>query len=106
MLVLDLALIIVALCCWLLPVALGGLLRARQMSSTLRRRGESAQVETHWRFFFFFLKKGVFVTTTTHGTLRNASRRDALIGLVDDYLINIPVGTRGQRKGHRRPGVT
>ena len=46
---------------------------------------------------------------TTQGTLRNASRRDALEGVVADYLINIPVGMRGQKvakgaKGQSRKG--
>ena len=47
--------------------------------------------------------KGVYLlsTTNTHGMLiRNASRRDALVGVVDDYLIRY---TRGIMKSNKRP---
>ena len=47
--------------------------------------------------------KGVYLlsTTNTHKMLiRNASRRDALVGVVDDYLIRY---TRGMMKTNKRP---
>ena len=46
------------------------------------------------------------MTTTTHGTLWNASRRDALIGLVADYLIDIPVGTKGKETASGAEGAS
>ena len=67
-------------------------------------------------FFFFFNWECIFATTNIQGTLRNASWRDALIGVVVDYLINHtcrygraekgPKAPRGQRKEKEIPEHT
>ena len=45
-------------------------------------------------------------TTNTPGTLiRNASRRDALTGVVDDYLIRYTLGTLKTNKRPQAPTV-
>ena len=54
-------------------------------------------------FFFFFLDERMYLlsTTNTPGTLiRNASRRDALAGVVDDYLMRY---TRGIEEANKWP---
>ena len=43
------------------------------------------------------------MATTTHGTLRNASRRDALKGVVDDYLIRHTCRYEGAKKWPQAP---